>query len=185
MTSARPPRWRTRRPAPGDCPICGTSLTLGRGGHARDHEHISGQSIRGLLCPACNVGLGHFKDSPALLRRAAKYLEAAHRRLGIAVCDECGAPADAVHFVPPHWFKRDNSSDNDEVQLLAGCERHNYGASYWVPLYGDRGLLSRVEEFDHWTSHLNGKRPYGNRPLGELLLGWLAQHGVRGPSTPD
>ena len=41
-----------------------------------DHDHRIGFSaIRGLLCSSCNLGLGHFKDNPALLHAAAVYLE--------------------------------------------------------------------------------------------------------------
>jgi hypothetical protein len=39
-----------------------------------DHCHETG-NVRGLLCFACNVGLGKFHDSPALLAKAAKYLK--------------------------------------------------------------------------------------------------------------
>lgn len=39
-----------------------------------DHSHETGQ-IRGLLCSNCNRGLGMYKDSPDLLRKAALYLE--------------------------------------------------------------------------------------------------------------
>jgi hypothetical protein len=33
------------------------------------------QRVPRLLCLGCNTGLGNFKDDPALLRRAADYLE--------------------------------------------------------------------------------------------------------------
>lgn len=55
----------------GLCAICGGSCTKAL---AADHCHSSGV-FRGLLCNNCNRGLGHFKDSPALLYNAMKYLE--------------------------------------------------------------------------------------------------------------
>lgn len=39
-----------------------------------DHKHGTTQA-RGFLCLSCNTSLGHFQDSPKLLRRAADYLE--------------------------------------------------------------------------------------------------------------
>lgn len=39
-----------------------------------DHDHKSGR-VRGLLCILCNTVLGKMNDSPALLRKAADYLE--------------------------------------------------------------------------------------------------------------
>lgn len=38
-----------------------------------DHCHTSGK-VRGILCSACNLGLGHFKDNKTALRRAINYL---------------------------------------------------------------------------------------------------------------
>jgi hypothetical protein len=39
-----------------------------------DHCHTLNQ-VRGILCCYCNFALGNMRDSPALLRKAAKYLE--------------------------------------------------------------------------------------------------------------
>jgi hypothetical protein len=39
-----------------------------------DHCHNTGK-IRGLLCQACNKGIGHLKDNATLCRLAAEYLE--------------------------------------------------------------------------------------------------------------
>lgn len=40
-----------------------------------DHDH-STSKIRGLLCHACNVALGNFRDSKQFLKQAISYLEA-------------------------------------------------------------------------------------------------------------
>lgn len=55
----------------GKCAVCGDQLSSA---HV-DHSHSTGV-VRGLLCPGCNLGLGHFRDSPEALRNAALYLEA-------------------------------------------------------------------------------------------------------------
>lgn len=39
-----------------------------------DHNHLTGK-IRSLLCTACNLGLGKFKDNIEILRKAVIYLE--------------------------------------------------------------------------------------------------------------
>lgn len=56
----------------GRCAICGRSqegLRL-----AVDHSHQTGER-RGLLCRACNLGLGNFLDNPSALRSAIRYLQ--------------------------------------------------------------------------------------------------------------
>lgn len=57
----------------GRCAICGKAQAKSLD---MDHDHKSGK-VRGLLCNNCNRGLGLFKDSPEVLRNAAKYLELA------------------------------------------------------------------------------------------------------------
>jgi endogenous inhibitor of DNA gyrase (YacG/DUF329 family) len=61
----------------GVCAICAQPETARRHGRtarlAIDHCHASGE-VRGLLCSACNIGLGKFRDDIARLRRAIEYL---------------------------------------------------------------------------------------------------------------
>jgi hypothetical protein len=54
------------------CAICGKPLKWGNS-HV-DHDHKTGK-LRGVLCMACNYGIGCFKDSEAILRSAIKYLK--------------------------------------------------------------------------------------------------------------
>ena len=56
----------------GVCKICREAMPDGQRFHV-DHDHITGR-VRGLLCTACNHGLGNFKDNPMLLIEAYKYL---------------------------------------------------------------------------------------------------------------
>lgn len=57
------------------CAICATPQ--GKRKLAKDHCHASGMN-RGQLCTKCNLGIGYFKDSQALLRNAIKYLQHYH-----------------------------------------------------------------------------------------------------------
>lgn len=51
------------------CEVCGTEDDL-----CVDHCHTSGE-IRGVLCRKCNSALAFLKDDPAVIRRAADYIE--------------------------------------------------------------------------------------------------------------
>lgn len=55
----------------GACAICATRPTTNR--LVVDHDHET-DVIRGLLCNACNVGIGYLGDDPERLRRAISYL---------------------------------------------------------------------------------------------------------------
>ena len=66
----------------GGCALCGGKNRKGTRLLSVDHDHACcpgertcGRCIRGLLCDDCNHGLGKLKDDPALLRRAADYIE--------------------------------------------------------------------------------------------------------------
>lgn len=65
--------WESQK---GKCGICQVEMApRGRDPHAVsvDHNHQTGE-IRGLLCQACNRGIGNLKDCPAVLEAAANYL---------------------------------------------------------------------------------------------------------------
>lgn len=54
----------------GACAICGaidSQLVV-------DHDHKTGQ-VRGLLCKHCNWGIGHLRDDPVRIARAAQYVQ--------------------------------------------------------------------------------------------------------------
>jgi hypothetical protein len=67
------------------CAICKTPIAEGNGhnGLHVDHCHKTG-AVRGLLCGHCNTGLGRFRDDPALLRAAIKYLGSRSQVIGEA-----------------------------------------------------------------------------------------------------
>ena len=61
------------------CAICGNPERTRHNNTDRvrnlavDHCHTTGK-IRGLLCTACNQGLGNFRDNPDFLAKAISYL---------------------------------------------------------------------------------------------------------------
>ena len=61
----------------GCCPICGVEFK-NEDSCRIDHDHATGK-VRGLLCPACNTGIGLLKDSPDILIKASEYLNEQNR----------------------------------------------------------------------------------------------------------
>lgn len=70
--------WKLVKKQKGLCAICKQPEVMVRLGRvvtlSIDHDHKT-NTVRGLLCHRCNVGLGHFLDNPKLLKKAAKYLQ--------------------------------------------------------------------------------------------------------------
>lgn len=62
----------------GRCAICDSPETETRNGKVKmlavDHCHGTGR-VRGLLCSPCNQAIGKLRDDPAIIRRAADYLD--------------------------------------------------------------------------------------------------------------
>lgn len=56
------------------CAICGIHKNEFKRQLSVDHNHNTGIS-RGLLCDACNGGIGRLKDSVSMLEKAIKYLK--------------------------------------------------------------------------------------------------------------
>ena len=54
------------------CAICDKLLLDDKNTHI-DHDHKTGR-VRAILCTNCNIGLGMFKDDPAVLKRAVGYV---------------------------------------------------------------------------------------------------------------
>lgn len=66
----------------GVCAVCGATESRGIGSFHVDHDHSCcpgrrscGKCVRGLLCNLCNPMIGHARDDPTILRKAATYLE--------------------------------------------------------------------------------------------------------------
>ncbi len=63
------------------CAICGE--------YGRDVDHVKGSDppiVRGVLCSACNTGIGKFYHDPERLRAAAAYLENPCAYIGGIAC---------------------------------------------------------------------------------------------------
>lgn len=65
--------FRLEERANGRCECCGEALQGGRE-NAVDHDATTGK-VRGLICRACNLLLGHGRHDPGILRHAIDYIQ--------------------------------------------------------------------------------------------------------------
>lgn len=56
----------------GRCAICRTD-DPGKRGWCVEHNHDTNE-VRGIACSPCNIGVGHFRDDPEVMLRAALYV---------------------------------------------------------------------------------------------------------------
>ena len=64
------------------CQICGATESVNSHRLGVDHDHKTG-AIKGILCKACNSGIGYFQDNIDSLKAAVKYLEDFNRSGGV------------------------------------------------------------------------------------------------------
>lgn len=58
------------------CRLCEKDLSKLSGHHIMiDHKKGITDRVRGVLCQACNTGLGNFNDNPELIRKASLYAD--------------------------------------------------------------------------------------------------------------
>lgn len=93
----------------GLCAVCRTAPAA----HV-DHDHETGR-VRQLLCFTCNGGLGQFRDDPAVLRAAARYVER-HRGLPVRAGE-----ADS-HGHRPRRPRRSAAPQSGMHRRGAGCD---------------------------------------------------------------
>lgn len=58
------------------CAICRDQIYETRR-QCLDHDHTTGKP-RGILCPACNTGIGQLKDNILIVEAAGRYLQRHH-----------------------------------------------------------------------------------------------------------
>ena len=99
------------------CAIC-KNLFVGVLDTHVDHCHTN-NTIRGILCRACNIGLGKFNDSPIILQRAIHYIEYYAKQDGLTSIPERSSskskdntPPRIVHGTWP----RENSNGVDNYR---------------------------------------------------------------------
>jgi hypothetical protein len=66
----------------GKCPICGVTFGtngLKGDGAVVDHDHATGK-VRGIICNACNRGIGQFSEDTDVMLNAVKWLQNAKSR---------------------------------------------------------------------------------------------------------
>lgn len=137
----------------GGCAVCGVTQDVAEDGSTQmlavDHNHGTGE-IRGLLCRAHNLVLGHAQDDATALRKAADYLDqdrhtglfipageiepkeraAAMPAIGAACAAEgCDLAVKAQGFCPTHYarWRRTGSAELAPRKMRLACKEEGCG----------------------------------------------------------
>jgi hypothetical protein len=134
------------------CAIC-KNLFVGVLDTHVDHCHTN-KTIRGILCRACNIGLGKFNDSPILLQRAIHYIEYYAKQDGLTPIPERSnnkskdnAPPRVIHGT---WTRKNsNGVDNHRGEPQGQDTDSGTQASSGV---GVGTGIAEVESFEGYES---------------------------------
>lgn len=148
----------------GRCLVCGVHYTECKNAFSVDHDHgccpgdrSCGKCVRGLLCHACNVGLGYFKDSIKTLQRAVLYLKRFINKDTISMTTNnlFAGLRDAKTFERGTWLKGSDSGFQYEVRVKRAIFKKTRAK-------GDAFILEfSIEKSDYENAKAKAIRAFG------------------------
>ena len=147
------------------CAICHEQFTDELKSHV-DHCHTN-ENVRGILCPHCNMGLGHFFEKQQNLKNAANYLDYHAKQNPLTPISDEDNWEGEIH--PQHGSvsttgSRQDSYDLDHYQRTVRGE----DADYWAQTRGGDGVGHGSEEVGT-SKVLEGFKNYWN---AVTKVGW-------------
>lgn len=144
------------------CAVCLTTEPGGKGDFHVDHEHSGLGRVRGLLCMACNLGLGALHDNPDVVDRAANYVR---------------TPALPQPLPTLAWEPIDKAQRSWGYKLK---HRFSVTPGEWLGMYEQQGhgcaICGRSENSDGRRLHVDHDHaccPTKDRSCGKCIRGLL------------